>query len=89
MGGIYPSPTIAGSRSPAMVVASYAVLIFYGKNKYKNQAQKIYKAVSDIKSELSGVCKEYNLSIIGDPQVTKDYMIIINRFVQLRLLETT
>jgi len=69
MGGTYPSPTMAGSRTPVMIVASYAVLIFYGKIKYIDQAKKIHNAIKDIKTTLASVCKDYNLSIIGDPQV--------------------
>jgi sphinganine-1-phosphate aldolase len=67
MGGTYPSPTMAGSRTPVMLVACYAVLIYYGKNKYIDQANKIYQLLNSIRQTLAPVCKKYNLKIIGDP----------------------
>jgi sphinganine-1-phosphate aldolase len=77
MGGTYPSPTMAGSRTPVMVVASYAVLIFYGKIKYIDQAKRINNAIRDIKLALKNVCEEHNLQIIGDPQVKCFYQRVL------------
>jgi sphinganine-1-phosphate aldolase len=67
MGGIYPSPGLEGSRSPAMAVASYAILIHLGKNTYINQAKKIHEAVKEIKKFIKENLKE--IEIIGNPEI--------------------
>jgi sphinganine-1-phosphate aldolase len=67
MGGVYPSPSIAGSRSPAFVAAAYAILMYLGKNTYVNQAKKIYEAISKIKKFVKENCPE--IQVIGNPCV--------------------
>ena len=66
MGGIYPSPGFEGSRSPAMAVASYAVLLFLGKDRLINQAKAIHEAVEKIKTYIN---KLDGLQVIGNPQI--------------------
>lgn len=67
MGGLYPSPGFEGSRSPALAIAAYAVLIHLGKQTYNNQAIKIFQAVKKIKDFVKKNLPK--LQIIGDPQI--------------------
>lgn len=67
MGGTYPSPTIAGSRSPALMVCAYAIMLKKGKNFYANQARDINEAIIKIKDYTKKNFKD--LTIIGDPQI--------------------
>jgi sphinganine-1-phosphate aldolase len=67
MGGLYPSPGLAGSRSPAFVVAAYAIICHVGKNRYVNQAKAINDAVRKYKNFIQKECPE--LKVIGDPQI--------------------
>ena len=67
MGGIYPSPTIAGSRSAALMVCAYVIMLNKGKNFYAKQARDIHEAIEKIKEFSAKNFKE--LKIIGDPQI--------------------
>jgi sphinganine-1-phosphate aldolase len=67
MGGIYPSPTFCGSRSPSFVVAAYSILIYLGKKVYINQAKSIHDAVVKIREYSKKNFKE--IEIIGEPKV--------------------
>ena len=67
MGGVYPSPTIAGSRSPALMICAYAIMLKKGRNFYANQAREIHDAIAKIKDFTQKNFKE--LRIIGDPQI--------------------
>ncbi len=67
MGGVYPSPSIAGSRTPAFMICAYAIMLKKGKNFYANQARQIHDSIQKIK-EFSKKNFE-NLKVIGDPQI--------------------
>ncbi len=67
MGGLYPSPGLEGSRSPAFIVAAYAILCHIGKNRYVNQAKAIHEAVLKLKNFIKNKCPE--LEVLGDPQI--------------------
>jgi sphinganine-1-phosphate aldolase len=67
MGGLYPSPGFEGSRSPALAVASYAVILHLGKNRYINQAKAIHECVKKIRNWVRDNLKE--LEVIGNPEV--------------------
>jgi sphinganine-1-phosphate aldolase len=67
MGGLYPSPGFEGSRSPALIIASYAVLVHLGKQKYFNQATRIHNAVLKIKNYVKENLQQ--LEVIGNPQI--------------------
>lgn len=67
MGGLYPSPGFEGSRTPAFVVAAYAVMMYLGKNRYINQAKAIHEAVKKIKKFVKDKCE--GLEVIGDPEI--------------------
>jgi sphinganine-1-phosphate aldolase len=67
MGGLYPSPGLEGSRSPAFAAAAYAIMCHIGKNRYVNQAKAIHEAVLNVKNFIKKECPE--LEVIGDPQI--------------------
>jgi sphinganine-1-phosphate aldolase len=68
MGGTYPSPSLQGSRSPAMIAAAYAVMMYMGQNRYVSQAKAINEAVYKIKKFVK---ENFNndIRVIGDPQI--------------------
>lgn len=67
MGGTYPSPTIAGSRTPALMVCAYAILMKMGKNFYALQAKNINTMIEKIKDFAK---KNFTrIHVIGDPKV--------------------
>lgn len=47
-GGIYATPTIAGSRAGANLVATWAVLMHHGREGYEAAARKIFAAADRI-----------------------------------------
>lgn len=67
MGGVYPSPSFAGSRSAAMAISALAILLFNGRDRYVNQARMIHEAVLKIKKFVQD--KLPRISVIGNPQV--------------------
>lgn len=67
MGGIYPSPSFLGSRSPAMAVSALGILLANGKDRYATQARIINEAIGKIKKFVTENLR--NLSIIGNPFV--------------------
>lgn len=54
-GGIYYSPTLAGSRSGGVIAAAWAVMLMIGKNGYKNLTRKILNTASEIKKNISAI----------------------------------
>lgn len=67
MGGIYPSPSLLGSRSPATIAAAYATMVYIGKNKYTDQARQIYDAIKNVREYVKENLTE--LEMIGEPYV--------------------
>ena len=67
MGGTYPSPTIAGSRSPALMVCAYTIMLKKGKNFYANQAREINDSIERIKDFSKKNFKR--IGVIGDPKI--------------------
>jgi sphinganine-1-phosphate aldolase len=67
MGGVYPSPTFCGSRSPSFVVAAYAILIYLGRKVYINQAKNIHNAVVKIRDYVKKNMDQ--LEVIGEPTI--------------------
>lgn len=63
-GGLYFSPTLAGSRSGAIIAQCWASMIKIGKNGYYEATKKIIETASYIKTEID---KIDSLSIIGNP----------------------
>jgi sphinganine-1-phosphate aldolase len=67
MGGTYPSPTIAGSRSPALMICAYAIMLKLGKNFYAMQAKNIHNMLETIKDFAK---KNFTkIHVIGDPKI--------------------
>ncbi|ODV90668.1 hypothetical protein CANCADRAFT_31548 [Tortispora caseinolytica NRRL Y-17796] len=63
-GGIYGSPTLAGSRPGALMVGCWATMVRVGKNGYLKQAKEIVKCSSKLKEGINNIPE---LSVIGDP----------------------
>ena len=63
-GGLYFSPTFAGSRSGALSAACWAAMIKVGKNGYQAASRKILDTASKIKK---GIHEISDLHILGDP----------------------
>jgi sphinganine-1-phosphate aldolase len=66
-GGIYGTPTLAGSRSGAVIAATYAVMRYMGKNGYKEAVGKIIEITECLANEIK---KIEELEILGDPKVS-------------------
>jgi len=63
-GGLYASPTIAGSRSEGISASTWAAMVTLGEDGYLKAARRIMKTADAIKA---GVAKIPELKIIGDP----------------------
>lgn len=63
-GGLYFSPTFAGSRPGALSAACWAALIKVGKNGYREASRKILDTALKIKK---GIGEISDLHILGDP----------------------
>lgn len=64
-GGTYITPGFEGSRTGALIAASFAVLTSMGKEFYANYAKKIYDAVIKTKNFIKKECDL--IEVIGDP----------------------
>ncbi|EGW31697.1 sphingosine-1-phosphate lyase [Spathaspora passalidarum NRRL Y-27907] len=67
-GGMYGSPTLAGSRPGALMVGCWATLVKFGKDGYEESCRRIVDATMQLKSTLKTeeTLSKY-LEIIGDP----------------------
>jgi len=63
-GGLYASPTAAGSRSGGLTAATWAALVYLGEEGYLNAARSIMAVADRIKA---GIEKIPALTLIGDP----------------------
>ena len=63
-GGLYLSPTFAGSRPGALSAACWAAMLSMGEKGYLKAAEKILKTAEHIKN---GIEKMDDLHILGDP----------------------
>ncbi|KNC99861.1 sphinganine-1-phosphate aldolase DPL1 [Spizellomyces punctatus DAOM BR117] len=66
-GGIYASPTIAGSRPGSLVAGCWAALVHFGEDGYIKSTQQIMKTARKIKK---GVQEIEGLQLVGDPVVS-------------------
>ena len=64
-GSTYITPSFEGSRTGAIIAASYAVLTSMGKEFYANNAKEIYEAVIKVKEFIKKECDL--IEVIGDP----------------------
>lgn len=65
VGGLYGSPTLAGSRPGALMVGCWATLLKIGDDGYTKSCRDIVGAARDLKTRIRKEIPE--LSIIGDP----------------------
>jgi glutamate/tyrosine decarboxylase-like PLP-dependent enzyme len=63
-GGMYASPTAAGSRSGGLTAATWASLVYLGEEGYLKAVQSIMKVADQMKA---GIKQIPELKIIGDP----------------------
>jgi sphinganine-1-phosphate aldolase len=63
-GGLYCSPTFAGSRPGALAAACWAAMLAMGKQGYMEAARKILETAAWIKGEMASIPE---LHILGDP----------------------
>ncbi len=63
-GGIYFTPTMAGSRPGYPIVAAWSVMMFMGRKGYEESARKILETGKFIKD---GIRKIPGIKILGDP----------------------
>ena len=66
-GSTYMTPGFEGSRTGALIAASFAVLTSMGKEFYANCAKEIYDAVKKVKEFINKECDL--IKVIGDPFV--------------------
>ncbi|ODV84680.1 hypothetical protein CANARDRAFT_28842 [[Candida] arabinofermentans NRRL YB-2248] len=64
IGGLYGSPTLAGSRPGALTVGAWATLIYMGDNGYIQQCQDIVMTSMKLKQAIKDIPE---LDVIGDP----------------------
>ena len=63
-GGLYASPTAAGSRSGGLTAATWAALVYLGEEGYLKAARSIMAVADKIKSGIEAI---EELTLIGDP----------------------
>lgn len=63
-GGLYASPTMAGSRSGGLTAASWAAILALGEEGYLDAARKIMTAADTIKAGIQSIPE---LRVIGNP----------------------
>lgn len=66
-GGIYASPTFAGSRSGALIAACWSALMYFGREGYVNSTKRI---ISTARTIAKGVSSIPGLRVLGEPQVS-------------------
>lgn len=63
-GGLYASPTFAGSRSGGLTAATWAAMVSLGEEGYMRAARAIMRAAETIRRGVEGIPE---LKIVGDP----------------------
>ncbi|XP_037533756.1 sphingosine-1-phosphate lyase 1 [Nematolebias whitei] len=66
-GGIYASPSIAGSRPGGIIAACWATMMYMGENRYVDATRKIVSTTRKIKTEIQ---KIKGVFVFGDPEVS-------------------
>lgn len=66
-GGLYASPTFAGSRSGAVIAACWASMLYHGESGYCESTRRIVSTTRFIASELR---KIPGIFVFGEPQVS-------------------
>ncbi|WFD00809.1 sphinganine-1-phosphate aldolase [Malassezia yamatoensis] len=68
VGGVYASPTLAGSRPGALIAATWAVMVAMGQDGYTNSCREIVGAAKQIEQRIREEIPE--LTILGNPLVS-------------------
>lgn len=63
-GGIYPSPTMMGTRPGGAIAAAWAIMNFLGEDGYVSIADTVMQATTKIKN---GIAATDGLRVLGDP----------------------
>lgn len=66
-GGIYASPSIAGSRPGGISAACWAALMYFGESGYVESTKQIIKTARFLKSELENI---KGIFVFGNPQLS-------------------
>lgn len=68
-GGVYASPTLAGSRPGALMAGCWASLLYVGRDGYRESARTICEAIDKLRNALlQDPVLSSTMSIIGDPK---------------------
>ena len=65
-GGIYATPTMAGSRSAAPIAGAWAAMMYFGYEGYVAQAKAVAEAAAKL---VAGIKEIPELRVIGDPKL--------------------
>ncbi|WFD44869.1 sphinganine-1-phosphate aldolase [Malassezia psittaci] len=68
VGGVYASPTLAGSRPGALIAATWAVMVAMGQDGYTRSCREIVGAAKQIEQRIREEIPE--LTILGNPLVS-------------------
>jgi len=66
-GGLYGSPTIAGSRSGAVIAGCWASMLYFGQEGYIDSTKRIITAAKKI---CAGLRKISGIEVMGNPQMS-------------------
>ncbi|KAM6916019.1 sphingosine-1-phosphate lyase 1 [Xenentodon cancila] len=66
-GGIYASPSVAGSRPGGIIAACWATMMYMGENGYVDATRKIISTARKIRT---GICKVKGIFVFGEPEVS-------------------
>eukprot|EP00095_Tigriopus_kingsejongensis_P003316 maker-scaffold612_size124412-snap-gene-0.23 protein:Tk03316 transcript:maker-scaffold612_size124412-snap-gene-0.23-mRNA-1 annotation:"sphingosine-1-phosphate lyase 1-like isoform x2" len=64
-GGIFASPTLAGSRSGGLIAATWACMVNHGLDGYRESTKKVVSTLQDIVKEIRAI---KGLRVLGDPR---------------------
>ena len=65
-GGIFISPTLAGSRSGGIIAATWAAMVNHGVQGYLQASRAIFETTEKVKQRISEI---KGLRVLGNPQV--------------------
>jgi len=66
-GGIYATPTVAGSRAGLIVAATWAVMMYFGKDGYVKKTKDVITAARKIRDEARLID---GIQVMGNPEVS-------------------
>lgn len=66
-GGVYPSPTMTGTRPAGPIAAAWAIMHYLGREGYRRLAGQVMEAVQEIRDGIESI---EGLHIIGNPDMS-------------------